>query len=104
MKKAPVKQLPVKPAAFKPAAFKPAAFKPVALKPAAFKPVAVKPLAKKFVAGSAAPVRKVRTPAADRQLCPKCGRHSALVFGRSEVFPVCYLKCEACHDVSVAPA
>jgi hypothetical protein len=40
----------------------------------------------------------------ERRACPKCGKTSAYVMGRSESYAVLYLRCEACHDTSVAPA
>jgi hypothetical protein len=42
--------------------------------------------------------------AADREVCPKCGRPNARLIGRSETFPVLYLRCDDCNHTSVAPA
>jgi hypothetical protein len=42
--------------------------------------------------------------AADREICPKCGRPNARLIGRSETFPVLYLRCDDCNHTSVAPA
>ena len=41
---------------------------------------------------------------ADREVCPKCGRSNARLIGRSETFPVLYLRCDDCNHTSVAPA
>ena len=41
---------------------------------------------------------------ADREVCPKCGRPNARLIGRSETFPVLYLRCDDCNHTSVAPA
>jgi hypothetical protein len=41
---------------------------------------------------------------ADREICPKCGRPNARLIGRSETFPVLYLRCDDCNHTSVAPA
>ena len=40
----------------------------------------------------------------DREVCPKCGRPNARLIGRSETFPVLYLRCDDCNHTSVAPA
>jgi hypothetical protein len=40
---------------------------------------------------------------ADREICPKCGRPNARLIGRSESFPVIYLRCDDCHHTTVAP-
>ena len=40
----------------------------------------------------------------DRAVCPKCGRPTARLIGRSEAFPVLYLRCDDCCHTSVAPA
>jgi hypothetical protein len=42
--------------------------------------------------------------AGEREICPKCGRPNARLIGRSESFPVIYLRCDDCHHTSVAPA
>ena len=52
---------------------------------------------------TAAPRRK-RAPSADREVCPRCGRATARLIGRSESFPVLYLRCDDCAHTSVAPA
>src|SRR5438034_6638127 len=39
--------------------------------------------------------------AADREVCPKCGRPNARLIGRSETFPVLYLRCDDCNHTSV---
>ena len=49
-------------------------------------------------------VRRPRTPSADREVCPKCGRPTARLIGRSETYPVLYLRCDDCSHTSVAPA
>ena len=49
-------------------------------------------------------VKKSRVPAADRLICPRCGRPDAQIIGRSESFPVVYLRCDECRQASVAPA
>lgn len=51
--------------------------------------------------------RRVATPrnsAPGGEQCPRCGRSNARVIGRSETLPVMYLRCDECHQVSVAPA
>lgn len=58
---------------------------------------------------SAVPARQPRRSssmkhAADREVCPKCGRPNARLIGRSETFPVLYLRCDDCNHTSVAPA
>ena len=40
----------------------------------------------------------------DREVCPRCGRLNARIIGRSESFPVVYLRCDGCSNTSVAPA
>ena len=58
------------------------------------------------------PVTPARAPrrsssmkhSADREVCPKCGRPNARLIGRSETFPVLYLRCDDCNHTSVAPA
>lgn len=59
--------------------------------------------------GSAGPGRPPRRNSsmkhsADREVCPKCGRPNARLIGRSETFPVLYLRCDDCNHTSVAPA
>jgi hypothetical protein len=49
-------------------------------------------------------VRRPRSPSADREVCPKCGRPTARLIGRSETYPVLYLRCDDCCHTSVAPA
>jgi hypothetical protein len=49
-------------------------------------------------------VRRPRAPSADREVCPKCGRPTARLIGRSETYPVLYLRCDDCCHTSVAPA
>jgi hypothetical protein len=49
-------------------------------------------------------VRRPRAPSADREVCPKCGRATARLIGRSETYPVLYLRCDDCSHTSVAPA
>lgn len=39
-----------------------------------------------------------------RQECPKCGRLTAWIIGRSESVPVLYLRCDECRHTSIAPA
>jgi hypothetical protein len=36
--------------------------------------------------------------------CPRCGRFTARIIGRSETVPVVYLRCDSCHQTSVAGA
>ncbi len=48
--------------------------------------------------------RHAPKPLADKEVCPKCGRPGARVIGRSESFPVLYLRCDDCGMASVAPA
>jgi len=53
--------------------------------------------------------RQTRRSAADkssseRETCPRCGRSNARLIGRSETFPVLYLRCDDCRLTSVAPA
>ena len=48
--------------------------------------------------------RRHRAPSADREVCPKCGRPTARLIGRSETYPVLYLRCDDCSHTSVAPA
>jgi hypothetical protein len=61
------------------------------------------PTRRRSSAGSTGPAA-LAVPA-ERRVCPKCGKTSAFVMGRSESYAaVLYLRCEACHDTSVAPA
>jgi hypothetical protein len=39
----------------------------------------------------------------DSEVCPRCGRATARIIGRSEFFPVLYLRCDECRHTSVAP-
>jgi hypothetical protein len=48
--------------------------------------------------------RRRRALQADREVCPRCGRATARLIGRSESFPVLYLRCDDCAHTSVAPA
>jgi hypothetical protein len=50
------------------------------------------------------PRRSSMKHSADREVCPKCGRPNARLIGRSETFPVLYLRCDDCNHTSVAPA
>jgi hypothetical protein len=36
--------------------------------------------------------------------CPRCGRSKARVIGQSDALPIVYLRCDACHQTSVAGA
>jgi hypothetical protein len=36
-------------------------------------------------------------------ICPRCGVPSAKVIGRSESYPVIYLRCDDCGKTSVSP-
>jgi hypothetical protein len=36
-------------------------------------------------------------------ICPRCGVPSAKVIGRSETYPVVYLRCDDCGRTSVTP-
>jgi len=49
-------------------------------------------------------VKATKASSGDREVCPKCGRASARIIGRSESFPVLYLRCDGCSHTSVAPA
>ena len=49
-------------------------------------------------------VRRPRAHAPEREVCPKCGRLTARLIGRSETFPVLYLRCDDCAHTSIAPA
>ena len=49
-------------------------------------------------------VRRPRAHAVEREVCPKCGRLTARLIGRSETFPVLYLRCDDCAHTSIAPA
>lgn len=53
---------------------------------------------------AAGPTVRAKRPVVDRETCPRCGRANALVIGRSEAFPVVYLRCDGCQQTSVAPA
>jgi hypothetical protein len=48
--------------------------------------------------------RRRRAVQPDREVCPRCGRATARLIGRSESFPVLYLRCDDCAHTSVAPA
>ncbi len=48
--------------------------------------------------------RRPRAHSPDREVCPKCGRATARLIGRSETYPVLYLRCDDCSHTSVAPA
>jgi hypothetical protein len=48
--------------------------------------------------------RRVAEPRADTVVCPRCGRFSAKIIGRSEILPVVYLRCDGCQLASVAAA
>ena len=50
------------------------------------------------------PRRKPVVKAPPGEICPRCGRAAARVVGRSESVPVLYLRCDDCHQMSVAPA
>jgi hypothetical protein len=49
-------------------------------------------------------VRRPRAQSAGREVCPQCGRPTARLIGRSETYPVLYLRCDDCSHTSVAPA
>ena len=49
-------------------------------------------------------VRRPRAHVKEREVCPKCGRLTARLIGRSETFPVLYLRCDDCAHTSIAPA
>ena len=49
-------------------------------------------------------VRRPRAHVQEREVCPKCGRLTARLIGRSETFPVLYLRCDDCAHTSIAPA
>jgi hypothetical protein len=36
-------------------------------------------------------------------VCPRCGVLSARVIGRSELYPVIYLRCDDCGRTSILP-
>ena len=58
-----------------------------------------------FVTTAARPPPRLSVKhSADREVCPKCGRPNARLIGRSETFPVLYLRCDDCNHTSVAPA
>jgi hypothetical protein len=48
--------------------------------------------------------RRADNASRDSEVCPRCGRTTARIIGRSESFPVLYLRCDECHHLSVAPA
>lgn len=48
--------------------------------------------------------RRPRAHAPEREICPKCGRLTARLIGRSETLPVLYLRCDDCAHTSIAPA
>jgi hypothetical protein len=50
------------------------------------------------------PRRALAAKGSDREMCPRCGRATARIIGRSESFPVLYLRCDDCQHTSVAPA
>ena len=52
------------------------------------------------------PPRRPRDANASRdgEVCPRCGRSTARIIGRSESLPVLYLRCDECRQTSVAPA
>jgi predicted nucleic acid-binding Zn ribbon protein len=52
-------------------------------------------------ASSAIPPRGSDEETEVRQ-CPRCGRSTARVIGRSDTMPVVYLRCDACQLTSVA--
>jgi len=47
---------------------------------------------------------RVAEPRTDTVVCPRCGRFSAKIIGRSETLPVVYLRCDGCQLASVAAA
>jgi hypothetical protein len=49
-------------------------------------------------------VKAAKSSPGDREVCPKCGRPNARIIGRSESFPILYLRCDGCSHTSVAPA
>lgn len=53
---------------------------------------------------SASPARRPAQPRIDLVECPRCGRATARIIGRSENVPVVYLRCDGCHLTSVAGA
>jgi hypothetical protein len=36
-------------------------------------------------------------------ICPRCGVPSARVIGRSETYPVLYIRCDDCGRTSISP-
>ena len=44
-----------------------------------------------------------KRPSAPSIICPRCGVPSAKVIGRSESYPVIYLRCDDCGKTSVSP-
>lgn len=49
-------------------------------------------------------VRRPAQPRVETVECPRCGRFTARIIGRSETVPVVYLRCDGCHQTSVAGA
>jgi hypothetical protein len=47
-------------------------------------------------------MRSVAQPHVEKVECPRCGRSLARIIGRSESVPVVYLRCDGCHQTSVA--
>jgi transposase-like protein len=37
-------------------------------------------------------------------VCPRCGHSAARIIGQSDSYAVLYLRCDDCHQTSVAPA
>lgn len=37
-------------------------------------------------------------------VCPRCGRSAAHIIGQSDSYAVLYLRCDECHQTSIAPA
>jgi transposase-like protein len=52
--------------------------------------------------------QSTRKPAINRSqtgiVCPRCGHSAARIIGQSDSYAVLYLRCEDCHQTSVAPA
>jgi transcription elongation factor Elf1 len=52
--------------------------------------------------------QSTRKPAINRSqtgiVCPRCGHSAARIIGQSDSYAVLYLRCEDCHQSSVAPA
>jgi hypothetical protein len=53
---------------------------------------------------STAAARRPAQPRVETVECPRCGRFTARIIGRSETVPVVYLRCDGCHQTSVAGA